>query len=301
MATKFSTVLVGGGTGFVGSFVVDAFRRISNKVLIVSRKPTKETLTWEDISKNGLPNETDVVINLAGQNVLDPFKFWTDSFKQTVIQSRVGTTKTLAEAINSASKPPQALITISGVGYYPPSETAVYDEESKPDSSDFFSKLCQDWEDASKLNDKCPTRRVIIRSGVVIGPGGGIMKQMYPLYWTQYAGPIGSGKQYFPWIHVEDLANMFVFAAKNNQVTGVLNGVAPQKTTNHQFSTAFGEACLKPAIGMIPEWAIRLIFGPVRAEMMTKGQLVVPKRAVGYGFKYLFEDIEYACKNSIYG
>ena len=296
---KFSTVLIGGGTGFVGSYLAEGFRNVASKVLIVSRMPGVGRISWNDLQQKGLPEETEVVVNVAGQNVLDPMRRWTPGFRQNVVSSRVLTTKTLAEAIEKSSKPPKVFITMSGVGYYPPNETAEYNEESNPAASDFFSQLCHDWEKSGNLSDQIPTRRVIIRSGVVLGSEGGIIQRVYIPFFLGLGGPIGSGNQFFPWIHIDDLVNMFLFAASNEKVVGVLNGVAPQVVTNKEFSKALGSAMFRPSFIPLPEKVIELAFGKERASMMTEGQKVIPKRVLDYGFNYKFPDIASACKNIV--
>lgn len=253
------------------------------------------SLLQTDIATSGLPNDTDVVINVAGQNVLDAKYRWTSEFKQKVITSRVDTTRTLAKAIGNSSKPPKVFVTISGVGYYPPSVSVEYDEDSHPEKSDFFSELCESWENAGRLADNCATRRVIIRSGVVLGRDGGMIKQINIPFLLGLGGPIGSGKQYFPWIHIKDLVNLFVFSAKEEKVTGVLNGVAPEIVTNSEFVQEFGKRMRRPTYIPLPEFAVNIIFGQERASMMTQGQRVCPRRVLNYGFQYSFPTIKSAC------
>lgn len=239
------------------------------------------------------------MVNVAGQNVLDPMRRWTPGFRQNVVSSRVQTTRILAEAIDKSAKPPKVFITISGVGFYPPSQSIEYNEDSKPKSADFFSKLCIDWENAGNLSPSKSTRRVIIRSGVVLARDGGIIQRLYLPFFLGFGGPIGSGNQYFPWIHIDDLVNLFLFSVNNENVTGILNGVAPQIVTNKQFSKALGSAMFRPSFMPLPEKVVELIFGKERASMMTQGQKVSPKRVEKLGFSYQFPDIISACKNIV--
>ena len=179
---------------------------------------------------------------------------WDDDFKQTVISSRIETTKALANAIKRMKEPPEVFVTISGVGFYPPSPTKEYTEDSEG-GDDFMAKLCKDWEKASYLPPELGVRNVIIRSGVVLGKYGGLysihyfleffkmkslisgmIKQIYFPFYMGLGGPIGTGKQYFPWIHIDDMVNLFMFAIEEKHVTGVLNGVAPQIITNSEFT-----------------------------------------------------------------
>lgn len=238
-----------------------------------------------------MPKDTDVVINVAGQNVLDPMSRWTEAFKKQVVDSRVGTTKTSAEAIKKSANPPKVFITMSGVGFYPPSKTVEYTEDSKPKPTDYFSKLCQSWEDAGNLPDSCPTRRVIIRCGVVLGKDGGMILNVRTPFLLGFGGNISTGEQFFPWIHITDLVNLFVFAAKEDKVRGVLNAVAPEITTNKEFTTKYAEVLSRPTSFALPKFALDLLLGKDRATMITEGQMVKPKRVLEYGFNYTFSSL----------
>ena len=307
MANAITNVVIGGGTGFVGSALVNAFKAIGSKVWVISRMPGPINKSWDDISSNGLPESTQVVINVAGQNVLDPFRGWSEGFKSNVIASRVKTTKVLADAIARNPGQVKCFITVSGVGYYPPSETYEYDEywagrtdEPVDPDCNFMVQLCKDWEGANSLPEHLNhIRRVIIRSGVVIGPGGGIIQQVYLPFFMGAGGPIGSGKQFFPWISLHDIVRMFVFSAQNDSVTGVLNGVSPHTITNKQFSSALGKVMWRPSLIPLPEFVVDTLFSKERAIIMTKGQKVIPKRPLELGFKYEYEEIQNACRLAI--
>lgn len=195
-----------------------------------------------------------------------------------MINSRVDTTRRLANLINSSKTPPRVFLTISGVGVYPfDDDNVLYDEHSSCSTFDFFSHLVHLWEAASRVKpNKC--RVVNVRSGVVLGPDGGIIKQMYLPFLLGGGAKLASGKQLMPWIHVHDLAEIFVAAIHNDRFEGVINGVAPQLVTNAEFTREFARALHRPALFRIPEFALKLIFGPVRAPMITKGQRVASVR-----------------------
>ncbi|KAI1286312.1 Epimerase family protein SDR39U1 [Halotydeus destructor] len=300
MATSgLGTVVIGGGTGFVGSALAAAFESIGSKVWIISRLPNSSGMSWEDLAAEGLPKDTSVVINVAGQNVLDAKKSWSEGFKQNVMSSRINTTRSLASAIQRSEKPPKAFVTISGVGYYPPSETKEYNEFSSGGKGDFFAELCQQWEEAGTLPNSLPTRHVVIRSGVVLGRYGGMIKQLYFPFFMGVGGRMGSGKQWMPWIHVDDLVRMFLFASQNEEVTGVLNGVAPNPATNAEFTNAFAAAMWRPALFPVPEAILRFAFSAERARMVVEGQKVLPKRTLDLGFTYQHPEINEACKAAL--
>ncbi|XP_032672328.1 epimerase family protein SDR39U1 isoform X2 [Odontomachus brunneus] len=239
---------------------------------------------------------TSAVINLAGQNVLDPTQRWSPGFKQNVRNSRVKTTKALADAIQNTKA--TIFMTISGVAYYKPNDT-IYTEDSKCESYDFLSRLSHDWENAAKIPKKCNIRQVTIRSGVVLGRNGGMIKQIYLPFFLGLGGPIGAGNQYMPWIHITDLVSMFIFALKNDNVQGILNGVAPQLITNMEFTKAFAKAMRRPAMIPLPSFVLQILFSEERAKIMLEGQKVEPKHVKELGFQYQYPDIESACKQLV--
>nr|CAD7434542.1 unnamed protein product [Timema monikensis] len=298
----------GGGSGFIGTALTNLLRTNGYGVTIVSRMPGPQRISWSDLAKFGLPQNVTAVVNLAGQNVLDVTKRWTPGFKQNVWASRINTTSSLAQAINKAENKPMVFVTISGVesvailecvGIYKPSPDIEYTEDSLVQEFDFLSKLCHEWEGAARLPQNLGVRQVVIRSGVVLGKNGGMVKQLYIPFYLGLGGPVGSGKQYMPWIHIDDLTNLLLFAIQKKDVKGVLNGVAPEIVTNKEFSQAFGRALWRPALIPLPEFVVNTAFSEERAKIMTEGQRVVPKRTLSYGFHYMYPDIETACKNIV--
>ncbi|XP_076329929.1 epimerase family protein SDR39U1 isoform X2 [Tachypleus tridentatus] len=297
MASRLGTVLVGGGSGFIGSALSKVLRTAGYDVITVSRKPGVWRITWEDLANDGLPDNCVAVVSLAGQNILDPRRRWTAGFKQNVWASRVNTTKSLADAIQNIKTPPEVFATISGVGYYKPSQETEYTEDSPGGDHDFLAELCRKWESAGDLPLELQVRRIIVRSGVVLGRHGGMIQQMFWPFFLGLGGPISSGTQYMPWIHLDDIVGIFFHAITNNHVSGILNGVAPQVITNGDFTKAFSRAMWRPAIIPVPKFALNFAFDTERAVIMTEGQKVIPKRTLETGYKYKYPDIQSACKN----
>lgn len=201
--------------------------------------PGPQRISWNDLQTNGLPKDTTAVVNLAGQNVMDVSRRWTAGFKQNVFNSRINTTKLLATKIDEIKmNKPSVFVTMSGVGIYKPDQNKQYTEESQCNEFDFFSKLCNHWEKAAVLHTKTQEecRLVTIRSGVVLGKGGGMIKQLYLPFYLGLGGPVGDGTQYMPWIHIDDLIRLIIYAIENPNVKGVVNGVAPNPCTNKDFS-----------------------------------------------------------------
>ncbi|XP_075524589.1 epimerase family protein SDR39U1 isoform X4 [Dermacentor variabilis] len=246
-ARYVSSVLSGGGTGFIGAALRNALSKLGYDVMIVSRKPGANVLTWTDLAEKGLP-ECAAVFSLAGQNVMDPLRRWTPGFRQNVYASRVETTKALADAIQKMESPPKAFVSISGVG-------------------------------------------------VVLGSNGGMVQQLYWPFFLGLGGPVASGTQFMPWVHISDIVGILIHAMSKEGLTGVLNGVAPQIVTNAEFTKEFARAMWRPALFPLPKFVLDLAFSPERATMMTEGQKVIPKRTLESGYKYKFPDVQSACQD----
>ncbi|NXY51186.1 D39U1 protein, partial [Ceuthmochares aereus] len=289
----------GGGSGFVGSALTQLLRSRGHAVTLVSRQGGQDRITWEELSHSGLPL-CDAVVNLAGENVLNPFRRWDDAFCREVFNSRIETTKTLAKAIAEAQQTPRAWVLVTGVGYYRPSPTAEYTEDSSGGDFDFFSRLVSSWE-AAALIPGSPTRGVVVRSGVVLGRGGGAISQMIWPFRLGLGGPLGSGLQPFPWIHIQDLAGIVCHALESESLQGILNGVSPSSnaTSNGTFAQELAAALGRPALLPVPAWAVRAVFGAERASMLLEGQRVVPKRTLESGYKFLFPELSGALKDIV--
>lgn len=285
-------VLVGGGSGFVGKEVCLQLRKAGYEVIVISRTPGHHSMSWDEINQKGLPSGTKAVINLAGQNVLQPFSRWSTEFQALCRSSRIETTKALATAIKQApiEMKPKVFVSVSGVGYYAPSPTEL-DERGAP-GKDWLANLAVDWEDAAR--DCGDVRTVILRPGVVLGRTGGMIKQIYLPFFFGLGGRMGGGGQPFPWVHVKDLAGMIKLAVEEEKMEGVYNAVAPQIITNKNFVDAFAGALCRPAFIPLPEFVWNFIFGEERATMITRGQKISSHRIVEAGYKFRFPTIETA-------
>ncbi|XP_073924383.1 epimerase family protein SDR39U1 isoform X2 [Castor canadensis] len=243
-------VLVGGGTGFVGTALTQLLKARGHEVTLVSRQPGPGRITWDELTRSGLPS-CDAVVNLAGQNILNPLRRWNETFQKEVLSSRLETTEMLAKAIAKAPQPPQAWILVTGVG-------------------------------------------------VVLGRGGGAIGHMLLPFRLGLGGPIGSGHQFFPWIHIGDLAGILTHALEAGHVHGVLNGVAPASTTtNAEFAQALGAALGRPAFIPVPSTVVQAVFGRERAIMLLEGQKVVPRRTLATGYQYSFPELGTALKEVV--
>jgi len=239
----------------------------------------------------------DAVINLAGANILD--QRWTEERKKEIIDSRVDTTRSLVEAMQHMRNPPKVFIGSSAIGIYPLSTPLEYDEDYVvPEVSDNFAgQTCKVWEKASELpiSLQKTTRRVVIRIGIVIGKDGGPTKAMIPLFRWGFGGCVGSGKQTMPWIHIDDIIALLEYAVEHDNVEGVLNGVAPQITSNEEFTYALAGALHRPAFFHVPAFVINYAFEE-RAFFVLEGVKVVPKRTLQSGFQFTYVTIDEALR-----
>jgi len=297
-------VLVGGGSGFVGKEVCSLLRKKGYDVVIISRKKfDSRVITWDDVKLQGLPDDTCAVVNLAGQNMLDPLKRWNNSFKELVRESRIQTAKSIKDAIVNRHAAgldvPNVFVQITGVGLYPPGDNSIeYDEYSKieGDAGGYMSRLVRDWEEAATLPQNVPTRNVFLRSGVVLGRNGGMIQQIFLPFYFGGGGRMGSGQQNMPWIHVKDVSGMVLHAIENKNVSGALNATAPQIINNQSFVDAFASALYRPAFIPLPDFVWNIVFGEERAAIITKGVSVIPKRTEEAGYKFRYPDINKACE-----
>ncbi|CAG0893612.1 unnamed protein product [Cyprideis torosa] len=303
MATA-GKVLIGGGTGFVGKAIRRRLDQRGYECISVSRSAGPGQLTWRELKSRGLPENCQAVISLQGENILNPLKFWTHAFKEEVWNSRVSTTLALVNAVLEAKEAPECFLSISGVGIYPPDRTIMYTETSKVSGEhDFLSSLASTWESAAfQAKDRC--RTVVIRSGVVLGREGGMIAHVQFPFMVGLGGRTGHGYQPFPWIHVDDLASLFVFAMDHPDLAPsgtVFNGVAPVLDNNRDFAKTYAEALHRPAFIPLFSPFVYAMFGPERAKMMLEGQRVVPKAVLDAGFEYEFPTLRDACQELVSG
>uniref|UniRef100_A0A914UTB8 Epimerase family protein SDR39U1 n=1 Tax=Plectus sambesii TaxID=2011161 RepID=A0A914UTB8_9BILA len=293
-------VLVGGGSGFVGgAFVRELRNRGFHPVIITrSRKQSEQdVIDWNALKQHGFPKDTFAVVNLAGKNIAEPLSRWTEDFKREVFDSRIKTTRFLANLVKDSpvETRPKVFVCTSAIGFYPPSNSIDYDENSKGGGdSNLFTRLCSEWEAAGRLPEDLNVRKVTVRLGLVLGRTGGIVGNSFWPFYFGLGGPMGSGQQWFPWIHVKDCAGILAHAVECEKADGVLNATAPEIITNKQFAAAFGKALGRPACLSMPEFIVRRMFGEERAELFLKGQKVHPKRTLESGYKFSYPTIDQA-------
>jgi uncharacterized protein len=301
-------VAVTGATGFVGSRLVEKLQAQGNQVLILTRNaerarrvfpssafPNLEIVTYAPTEYGAWEQSLsgcDRVVNLAGESIAEGR--WTPERKQAIIDSRKLGTQRLVAAIAIANPKPSVLVNASAVGYYGTSETATF-EETSSSGSDFLAQVCQAWEaEAQKVKD-AGVRLVIIRTGIVLGMGGALAK-MLPPFQLFAGGPIGSGRQWFSWIHREDLVNLILQALNSPEMEGVFNGTAPNPVRMAEFCQTLGQVLNRPSWLPVPDLALELLLGD-GAKVVLEGQQVLPKRTVASGFKFQYPHLKPALES----
>lgn len=298
-------IVLTGATGFVGVKLVERLQALGDRIVVLARNPQKATRQFpQDIFPNvevisytpfvlgdwaKAISGSDAVINLAGEPLAGVR--WTDKRKQEIRNSRILTTKVLIEAIAKADLKPQVLISGSAIGYYGTSLDKSFDEYSSG-GDDFLANVCKDWEDTAEAVTSLGLRLVKLRTGIVLGMGGAIAK-MLPIFQVGGGGKIGSGKQWFSWIHRDDLVELIIYALQNDQISGALNATAPKAVTNEDFTVAFAKAIKRPAFLPVPAAALILIFGE-GATVLLDGQRVLPHKAEINKFTFKYPEISAA-------
>nr|XP_023688407.1 epimerase family protein SDR39U1 isoform X4 [Paramormyrops kingsleyae] len=237
---------------------------------------------------------------------MHPLRWWNESFKKDLFSSRIDTTRSLAKAIASSSSPPRAWVLVTGVACYKPSQTMQYTEETEWNPFNLFSLLVKEWEAAGSLPENVArnTRHVVVRSGLVLGADGGAIKQMLPPFRLGLGGPLGSGQQPFPWIHVADLAGIIARSLEPPSkpvpsIPEIYNGVAPAQNTNYEFTKALGRVLRRPAVLPAPRLVLQALLGVERAAVLTEGQWVLPKRTLESGYEFQYLNLESALKEIV--
>jgi uncharacterized protein (TIGR01777 family) len=300
-------LIIAGGTGFIGSRL---FRQLADKghsltllirsISAAADSPNQTGIpwqpgspgAWEHILEEALEN-ADGVINLAGEPIAG--KRWSAAQKRRLRSSRIDTTRALVTAIGKVKKKPAFLLNASAVGYYGPQGDEIITEESGR-GGDFLAGLCSDWEEEAKRAENYGVRVIRLRTGIVLGKGGGALAKMVPPFKLFIGGPLGSGKQWMPWIHLEDEIGMIQFLMGNSSAQGAVNACAPNPVTTKEFCQALGSVLNRPCWAPIPAFALRLLLGEM-AEMLVTGQRAVPAAAERLGYRFRHPDLREALEN----
>jgi uncharacterized protein (TIGR01777 family) len=298
----FEHVLITGGTGFIGTALTRRLLRMGSRVSVLTRNSAHAQdhfggqvttfVSMEDITPEDAPV---VIVNLAGKNLGE--QRWNTRVKDELVNSRVNVTQRVVDYIASADTKPQLLISGSAVGYY----GARVDEELKEDAgpgNEFQSDLCRRWEEAALQAEQYGVRVCISRTGVVMGRGGGALSGLVPLFRLGLGAMAGSGRQWFSWVHLVDLVNMFIGFMQDTSLAGPFNNTSPHPVTNREFSQALGRALQRPVWLRSPGWAMHLLYGEM-AHLFLTGQRVIPARHLQAGFDYCYPYIDAALEEAL--
>ena len=291
--------MIAGGTGFLGQKLGQRLVGEGHRVQTLTRRQTStpDQITWNpDGSPGGLPPHlegADAVVNLAGENLAHGR--WTAARKAALVSSRVLPTRTLARAIAACARPPKVFVSASAVGYYGPHGDEPV-TEATPAGTDFLARLCVDWEQEARAAETPRTRLAIIRSGVVLAKDGGALKKMLLPFKLGAGATLGSGAQYFPWIHADDWSSLAWWLIRNADAAGAFNATAPGPVNNHTFTKTLGRVLGRPAILNAPAFAMRIALGEM-ADMLLHGQRVMPVHAEQSGFQFTHRALEPALRS----
>lgn len=297
-------VLITGATGFVGKKIVEKLLAKNHQVVVLTRNPQKSNRLWSDkvtafawnSTKETVPSAAlegiEAVINLVGENIAEGR--WNEKQKQKIYDSRILSTKNLLESLKNQNIKP-VMVSTSAIGVYGPKENVLI-SESTNSGAGFLANVCDDWERIVVEYKNDLKRLAIIRVGVVLGKDGGLFKKLSPVFKMGIGGPIGNGSQWMSWIHLEDLANLYVYVLENNSIEGVLNGVSPYPVTNKAFTKAFGKAVKRPALFPVPVMALKILMGDMSC-IAIDSQKIVSERLKMLGFNFEFSKIDKALEN----
>jgi len=292
-------IVIVGGTGFLGRPLASHLIADGHQVVILTRGRAEsanggpQIVTWTpdrlDESWTSAIDGASAVINLAGESIGGGR--WTSSRKVRLVDSRQHTTRTIVDAIQRAHTPPPLLISGSAVGYYGPHGDEILTESDGP-GSDFLASVCVRWEAEARRAESAHTRVVRIRTGIVLERDGGALPQMLPPFKLFAGGPVGSGRQYWPWIHRADWINLVRWLLRQPDLSGAVNVTAPEPVTNADFARALGRAMHRPSSMPTPGFALKLLLGEMAEGLLLSGQRAVPERARQSGFTFLYTRLD---------
>jgi uncharacterized protein (TIGR01777 family) len=300
-------VTLTGATGLIGARLVAALRGRGDEVTVLSRSPERarerlgagiDAAAWDPLAgpaPAGALGGADAVVHLAGEPVAQR---WSAEAKERIRSSREHGTANLVAGLRAAEPAPRALVSASAVGYYGPRGDEQLDE-SAPPGEDFLAQVCVAWERKAQTAAELGIRVAVVRTGVVLDAGGGALAKMLPPFRAGVGGPVAGGRQWMPWIHLDDLVGIYLAALDGGaDWSGPLNGSAPAPATNAELSRALGRVLRRPAVLPVPAFALRLLYGEM-AQIVTTGQRAVPRRALALGYAFRHPGLEPALRAAL--
>ncbi len=299
-------LLLLGCSGFVGRELVPHLLGLGHQLTLLSRRPQPfpargddritclqadpaDPASWQGDDLRRALAVAEGVVNLTGEPIAE--KRWTPSHRQLLLDSRLRSTRLLVEAMGRLPQPPQVLVNASAVGFYGTSLEARFDETS-PAGDDFLGQLCRRWEETAAAAPS-PCRVVLLRLGIVLGPDGGALGKMLPVFRAGFGGPVGSGRQWMSWIHRHDLCRLIATALEDSSWSGVYNAVSPEPTRMAIFASALGRCLGRPSLLPVPGPVLQLLLGE-GAQVVLEGQQVLPSRTLAQGFRFQYPELNAA-------
>ncbi|MBN6185542.1 TIGR01777 family oxidoreductase [Aneurinibacillus sp. BA2021] len=294
-------VAIAGGSGFIGTHLLKDWRKKKYEIIVISRDcaktkaqfPFAQCVTWDELQSHPARLEgIDALVNLAGESINSGR--WNEARKQQILLSRVDTTQTIAASIAQLQEKPRVVINGSAIGIYGQSETIRFEEDSGTTGDDFLAQVSRQWEAEA---DRIPVSRLVkIRTGLVLGTGGGAFPKMALPYRLFAGGRIGSGRQWYSWIHIVDYVRLIHFCLENEAMNGPVNATAPHPVTNEEFGRALASKLHRPHWLPLPGFVLSLALGEM-SELLLRGQHVTPKKALAHGFTFQYASIERAIQD----
>jgi len=298
-------IIITGATGLIGKKICKSLIDRGDEIIIFSRNSSnakekipgaKKYIDWDYRNPSGWKHEidgTDAVIHLAGANVSG--KRWNETYKKNIFESRIISTRNLVEAIKNVSLKPFVFITSSATGYYGDKHDEVVNETSLP-GNDFLANVCLQWENEAHFVEQYNVRQVSIRTGIVLSRNEGALKKMLLPFKLFIGGPIGNGKQWFPWIHIDDIVGIYLFSLDNNSISGAVNAASPNAVTMKDFAGKLGKILHRPSIFSVPKFALKIVLGEV-ADVATASQRVYPKKLIDMNYNFRFKNLNEALED----
>lgn len=300
MMTK--KIIITGATGLIGRKLSKALIDRGYDIIIFSRNVSNakteipgayKYVSWDykkpDQWQNEL-KEVHAVIHLAGANVFS--RRWNTSYKDSILKSRTISTGNLVKAIKNSAVKPSVFISSSAVGYYGDKGDVAIDETSLS-GGDFLASVCRKWEEEANQIEKIGVRNVCIRTGIVLNTNEGALKQMLLPFKLFVGGPIGNGKQWFPWIHIDDIVGIYLFSLDNTLIKGPVNAASPNPVLMKEFARILGSILHRPYLFSVPKFILRIVLGEV-ANVVTASQNIYPKKLIDNNYKFKFDNVRTA-------
>lgn len=291
--------MIAGGTGLIGRHLSDRLIKIGYNVAILSRSENCKSIPVQyywNIDKHFIDpdalSDVDYIINLAGSNIGE--KRWTKKRKRQILDSRIISHELIEDKLKMSKQQPKAYISASAVGYYGSQLSDRVFFEDDPPGNDFLAKVCNQWEYGADHLAKLSGRVVKIRTGIVLDKEGGVLHKMMPLFRIGFGSALGTGKQIMPWIHIEDLCNIYIKAIEDVGMRGSYNAVSPELSTNKEFSQTLAKVIKKPLwLPNVPGFLLKLIFGKM-SVLLLKGNKISADKLESSGYQFKYKDLTLA-------